>query len=167
MAIVYCTREDIEAAYGADNVKQWADLDNKTVENDIAARIDAAIAAVTEDITSRFRGSIYQVPLTTDGNGTVPALVVTYAALLAGVWLYESRGVQDHNPETGQISHRLEWQRKRVDKFVDEVLSGKRQLDATKTVDVYPKGAANEVPDDTRYLNRKLLGHHDRHRHQI
>jgi hypothetical protein len=86
------------------------------------------IAEASEEIDDRLRGSKYDVPFAS-GTVTITKLV----ARLAGVLLYESRGVQDFESETGIPYHRLQWHRARVEQVIQEILAGQRTLDASKS----------------------------------
>lgn len=105
----YCTRSDVEAVFGPHNIQTWADLDNDLDEDKIEARVAAAIDYATHTIDSKLARSIYYLPLQLeDGTGAAPPIVVNICAKLAGVWLYECRGVDDWDPErTASQGHRL------------------------------------------------------------
>ena len=62
----------------------------------------------------------------------MPATIVDMAANFAGVWLYENRGVQDFNAETGQALHRLQFNRKRAETALAEIRGNKRQIDCQR-----------------------------------
>jgi hypothetical protein len=126
---VYCVLADIQDVFGQSNINKWADLDNDGDSTKIIDRINRGIAWATEEINSKLRRSKYAIPLT-DNDGEVPTIIVDIAANLAGVWMYENRGVQDFNPETGAKFHRLEYNRKRAFASISEILSGVKTLDA-------------------------------------
>lgn len=123
----YCARADVEQIHGVSNVEKWADLDNDGDAAKITARITAMIGYASEELDDRLRDGPYDVPFSS-GLTTITYL----SALLAGVLLYEARGVQDFESETGTPYHRLQWHRSRVDQMVNQILSGQRQLNATK-----------------------------------
>ena len=124
----YCTRSDLEALFGRSNVTKWADMDNDQDSDAIEARIDRAIAVASARIDDRLRSGPYSLPIT----GSPPTLV-NLAAQLAGVWLYESRGVQDFSPDTGYPVHRLRWHTVQAEKTIREILSGVVRLNAAET----------------------------------
>lgn len=128
--MAYCTRANIEGRFGVDNINKWADLDNAGSTTDVTARINAAIAAAEDDIDTTLRGGPYVIPFA----GTPPVTIRDLCADLAGVWLYESRGVVDFDPETGRPHHRLQWHRKNAKRVLAELHGGKRQLDLTSTL---------------------------------
>lgn len=99
--MVYCTRTDIEAEFGPDNVIKWADADNKRVDANIAIRIEWAIEKATDHINARMYNSMYVFPLTVETPGIIRRLCATFA----GVYLYQSpRGiVDDDNTGMSQI----------------------------------------------------------------
>jgi phage gp36-like protein len=122
----YCDRGDIEDQFGVANVGKWADLENHNDDAMISARIDAAIAWAKQEIDDRLRGRYYEIPFS-----PAPATIVRIAATLAGVWLYESRGVQDFDEATGKPNHKLAWAKDQADKLLVDIVSGKRRLDAS------------------------------------
>lgn len=133
MTTYYCQRSDVEAVFGPSNVLKWADIENDGDVDAIAARVASAIAWATEEINDKLRGGPYTIPLT--GLSVAPALpttVVDLTANLAGVWLYESRGVQDFSEETGTPYHRLQWNRKRAYDAMKEIRAGQRQIDCVR-----------------------------------
>jgi phage gp36-like protein len=125
--MAYCVEADLNNMYGANNVQTWADLDGDEDAGKIAARIAAAIVVADDEIDSYMRGGPYPLPLADDASAT-PKLVTDISAKLAGVWLYESRGVQDISPE-GDPVHRLQWQRKRAYQVMRELKAGVLRLD--------------------------------------
>jgi hypothetical protein len=140
-----CQRSDIEQIYGLSNVVKWADLDNSEDASDIASRITLSILRAQEEINNRFRGSLYSVPFAT---GTSANTQMKYlCAELAGVLLYESRGVQDFHAQTGRMFHRLEANRNRVELMIKDLLAGKRRLDLDTAIR-YPAFTAIEDADE-------------------
>ena len=124
----YCTRSDIEDLFGPLNVAKWADLDNDQDAAAIAARIARAIAVSSAKIDDRLRGGPYSLPI----NGS-PATLVNLCASLAGVWLYESRGVQDYSPDGGFPVHRLRWFSEQAEKTLRDLRAGVLRLDVALT----------------------------------
>jgi hypothetical protein len=131
--VSYAVKADLEQVFGAKNINQWADLDNDCDAEKIEDRISAAIAYAENEVDSKLRRHIYEIPVT-DGESGTPREIVDVVANLAGVWLYENRGVQDFNPETGRSVHRLEFNRQRAEKTLREILAGIRTLDATMRI---------------------------------
>jgi len=139
----YAARSDIEDVFGVDNVAQWADLDNDQDPNKISARIDRALQWATGEIDSYLRRGPYDVPVV-DSNNQTPQVIKSICADLAGVWLYESRGIDDFNPETGRVVHRLEWVRQRAYRALRELLSGVRRINAVGVDTYYPAVVTDE-----------------------
>jgi len=121
----YCTPADVFAEYGRANVVAWSDLDNKKDGGAITARIVQAIDEATNEVDDRLRNGAYEIPFT-----TVPGTIRRLAARYAGVWLYESRGIEDYDEASGKPQHRLAWQRQNFEKVLADVRAGKRTLDA-------------------------------------
>jgi hypothetical protein len=120
----YCDRADIEDQFGIENVGKWADLENHGDDGLIEARIDAAIQWATNEVDDRLRGGPYEVPIASPTH-----TMVAVTATLAGVWLYEARGVQDFDEASGKPTHKLAWAKDRAEKILTDVRAGKRRLD--------------------------------------
>ena len=120
----YLSRSDVEAVFGIDNVVAWSNLDN-TQAGANEGRIDTAIAYAEAAIDDRFRGGRYRVPIVCSSGGT-PKVVVGWAAKLAGIWLYESRGLRDGD----EMGNKLSALKQRVEAEISMYLSGQRRLAA-------------------------------------
>lgn len=118
----YIEQEDIEARFGTANVLKWSNLDNTTAEAD-EARIEVAIEVAEDHVENRFRGGRYAVPFES-ANG-LPK-VVDWMAKLAGIWLYEHRGLSDDNAEGNLLSD----MKADVEKEIDKYLAGEARLNA-------------------------------------
>lgn len=119
--MTYSANADVELAFGRSNVRKWADLNNTNLQAEIDDRMEWAREQAYDELNSRLASSRYQFPL---AGTTFPAILVRMEAYLAGVLLYESRGVTDVG-EDGKAQHALMWHRKRVDEFIRDV-HGKR-----------------------------------------
>lgn len=135
----YCNRSDIEALFGAVNVKKWADLDNTEVEAPITARVATAIEYAQATIDDRLRGGRYTIPLAEPP----PTTVVDTAARLAGFWLYDARGVQDFNEVTGQPISRLLGHYKKAIQTLTDIRRGTVRLPLTSK-----RTAPEVIPSD-------------------
>lgn len=87
----YINRGNIEAIFGKQNIRSWADLDNDAKQNE--ARVKTAIDTAERRVENRFRNGPYAVPITSTG-GTLFE-VIDWCAKLAGIWLYRNRGADD------------------------------------------------------------------------
>jgi len=125
----YCEQADIEDLFGAVNVAKWADLDNDIDATKIAARVARGIAVASAKVDDHLRGGPYALPITGDST-----TLVNLAAMLAGVWLYESRGVQDYSPDGGFPVHRLRWFSEQADTTIKMLRAGTLRLDVPLAV---------------------------------
>jgi hypothetical protein len=125
----YCAKTDIEQVFGPTNVSKWSDLDNDADATKIANRITAAIAYASESIDDILRCTSYPIPVVTAADAT-PATVKDLAAKLAGIWLYEARGSQDFDRDSGQPYHRYAWVRRDCYRTLEDIRTGRRKLDA-------------------------------------
>lgn len=121
----YSAKEDVELAFGRSNVRKWADIDNTSLQEVVDARVAWAIEQADSELDSKLANSQYQFPLADDSE--VPPILARMSSYLAGVLLYESRGVTDVG-ERGQAQHALMWHRKRVDEFVRDVWGRRVEL---------------------------------------
>lgn len=133
--MAYITQTQIEYVFGTSNVQQWSQLD-PTLETTDTTRVAQAIAYAEETINDRFRGSRYTVPFTTVGY-----VVKDWAAKLAGVWLYQSRGSRGAND--ANADDLISGHRRAVMEEMDLYLAGQRVMD-TGTVS-YPHTAPEVV----------------------
>ena len=124
--MAYCIRSDVESAYGPNNVATWADLNNNGEASEITARIAWAIDRASNELNDRLRGGIYNIPF-----GSAPMTIRDLTAELAGVLLYESRGVTDFNPDTGAPYHKLQWHREHVKETIQDIRAGIIRLNVT------------------------------------
>ena len=119
----YIVQTDIESVFGADNIATWSNLDNLDASAN-TDRITSAINYAESVIDDRFRNTRYTVPL--QGDGAVLYVVKDWAAKLAGIWLYQSRGTHDDNEEGDKLSDVKE----SVYAEMDTYLSGGREFPA-------------------------------------
>jgi len=133
----YVLPSDVDDVFGFNNVRKWADLDGDGVVAHVDRRIQHAIRYAHAQVETAVRNGPADLPLKTNENET-PPIVVEAAALLAGVWLYESRGVQDFDPETGKVVHRLAWHRKRATALLSAIRTGRLDVGAEGVTDQGP-----------------------------
>ena len=120
--MAYATETDLFQVFGRVNVRKWADVNNSKDGAEIDERIAWALESASTELNERLRMSVYQFPLEVE---PFPQLVVLVTCWLAGLRLYESRGLIDSSDAEG-LGKRLE---KRVDKFVYDVLNRRVVLD--------------------------------------
>ena len=119
--MAYSTQTDIENVFGQQNVKVWSDLDGDGTLD--STRVAASIAYADEFINSLLRGGVYAVPI-----GSSNVLITNWSAVLAGAWLYRSRGLLD-SAETDKI----ESQRLDVESTLAQVNAGVIELDIARS----------------------------------
>jgi hypothetical protein len=121
VAVDYWTsRIELERMFGATSVSKWADLENLQVSSDIVERIDWACREATDDARLRLRGS------SAHWTRNAPRQLRLAVTRLAGVLLYESRGIIDTSSEKGE--HRLSRHEKIADLFFRRVQAGQLRL---------------------------------------
>lgn len=139
----WTSRLELERMFGATSVAKWADLENLAVAADIIERIDWACREATEDARLRLKGS----PAGLLRNAPRPLRIMT--TRLAGVLLYESRGIVDTSSEKGE--HRLSRHEKMADEFFRRVQAGQLRLadesDETGHVPVFVEGVDDSDDD--------------------
>lgn len=142
---MYCERSDIETIFGIAEVKTWADLDNNQVAADIANRITAAIAYAQNQIDDRLRGGPHTIPFTEPP----PTTIIDVCAQLAGIRLYEARGVVDYNPDTGKPEHRHYLMSRKALKTLTNILASIITLDLDDIPATAPEVVTYEDPHDS------------------
>lgn len=128
---VWTSREELNSMFGETNVDQWGDLENTGNASLIANTINEACEDATDDARSRLRNS---------AAGTIvvaPRILRRNVTRLAGMLLYESRGVSDA-PDSGEGKHRLAYSNKRADAFFRAVQAGQIQLTGAVPPTSYP-----------------------------
>jgi|ERR1700722_952469 len=105
---LYAAQSDIEDIFGVTNVAIWSQLDPTqppgTADVD---RIQRALDYADAKIVSFFRNyGNYVTPLAPQNNDVT--LVTRWDATLAGVWLYESRGLRDDTKDGNKYTKMAE-----------------------------------------------------------
>lgn len=99
---IYAAQSDVESQFGIDNVRVWSQLDNTQTAADVS-RIQQALNYADGKIISTFANyGNYVTPLAP--LGTDVALVTRWAAVIAGAWLYQSRGLRDEDSEGDHVA---------------------------------------------------------------
>ncbi len=131
---LYASSYDIDVIFGNSNVQKWADVNNDQVDIDIQRRIGWALCLATSSLDDRLRSGPYPVPFTDPyANQLIDA-----CARLAGVLLYESRGIVDTTAE-GEPVHQLAPHRKMVQQFIAAVHAGRCRPGGQPSATNYPQ----------------------------
>lgn len=144
----YTDSTKIEAQFGVENVHKWLGIDDGDDAVDFALRMYKFIAAAEQAIDDALRGGPVSTPLT----APIPEAIVDIASALAGVRMYESRGVVDMNPETGAPQHRLQYQKKQAMNDLARIRNGSLRLDVEDAVR-YPQVVCDGTGDDATGCN--------------
>jgi len=129
----YATREDIEMIFGAENVSKWADLDNDQNALKIEARVSWALCLAKERLDDKLRGSLYTIPFA----DPAPRTIIDVNARMAGVLLYESRGIIDMDAN-GNPVHQLAPHSKLADATIRDIIAGRIVLAVDSVSRTYP-----------------------------
>ncbi len=92
MSSEYFTKSDMNNIYGETNVNRWADAAG--VAATITTRVEAAIDYASDHIDGELRNSPYLIPIV-NSAGSTPSAIVDIGAKLGGMWLRESKGLED------------------------------------------------------------------------
>ncbi|MCS7226528.1 MAG: DUF1320 family protein [Gloeomargarita sp. SKYB31] len=125
---MYCTRADIEMIFGAHNVAVWADLNSTGNPAEIDARIAHAIQLAEAEVNSILANSMYQVPIASQAE-TTPILIREVTATLAGVYLFEGRGIKEVSiTQDGLPIHPYSMKRLWALQVLQDLQAGRRRL---------------------------------------
>lgn len=128
-SLAWTSRKEIERVYGVESPKQWADLDGDQDADKIDEVIQNVVLDATEDARDRLSGAPCGV------ISSAPRVLRRHVSMLAGVMLYDARGTVDATDEEGR--NRLSHNRKLVERFFRQALSGQRRLQGGGNV-TYP-----------------------------
>jgi len=132
--VAIAVQSDIETVWGTRNVAIWSNLDNDSTSAN-TARITAALSQAEDTINDRFRGQTrYAVPLTSN-TGTHSQVVKTWAAVIAGKWLYDNRLIRGA-PDT-QTQQLVDARMAQVMQEIDSYVAGPRVMDYVLRSNVY------------------------------
>lgn len=128
---LYASKADLRNVFGTENVRKWSNLDGTTTSDD-DARIAAAITAAESDLHDRLRDAAYALPLAfLDSDSS--ARVTYWIAVKAGLALFRPRQIASTgDKKEGSSLNALE---ARIDKEINELLSGVRRLNARRNFD--------------------------------
>jgi hypothetical protein len=92
----------MENRWGVENIRQWSNLAPGTTATD-DARITLSLAYAAAQIDSLFRAGGFVVPLV--GTGSIEIVKLReWSVVLAGKWIYSSRGSEDDNSFGDKLS---------------------------------------------------------------
>lgn len=124
----WSSREEVEDLFGANNVSKWADKDNDESAVKIRRRIRRAIEWATADARMRLTDTGVRLSELRDA----PLVLRDAVSRMAGVWLYETRGLEDTTDDSDG-KHVLMIHKKEAKKFYDGLRSGRYRIDAGAT----------------------------------
>lgn len=123
LASRYTSLVEIENVFGRHNVAQWMRIEDDDVPT-INARMLSFMEESDEQVDSTLLGGVLKIPFV----DPVPKLIRQAATLLAGVAVYEARGIIDVNPATDQPMHRLALHKKRADTMLKRIRCGRQRV---------------------------------------
>lgn len=118
---LWSSRTELNLMFGSSQVDIWADVNSDNDADQITAKIDWAVETATDDARTRLRGSA--AAGVTCADKTLRAMTTR----LAGVLLYEARGIVDTSQEDG--AHRLTRHQKIADDWFMRVRAGQIRLE--------------------------------------
>lgn len=104
--MAYHDRSDVEDIFGVENVEMWADKDRDGDATKITNRIARGLVVSDNEFDEYLEDSGYSIPIQ-DADGSVPVGVTNICAILTGVWLYTSSGIEHYAFESGKMLHAL------------------------------------------------------------
>lgn len=130
--MAYAVRADIEKRFGRTAVEKWASMEGTTSRADVAVKIATALVDAETEVNDALRGGPYAIPFT-----TVPRRITQETARLAGVILYEARGVEleDESDDAETIANH----RKQIMDTLRGIKHGNTQLSVAVAFKVHPE----------------------------
>lgn len=130
--MAYATRADIENRFGKSAVKKWASMEGSTSLADVTAKITTALADAETEVDDALRGGPYAIPFT-----SIPGRITALTARLAGVILYEARGVEleDESDDAETIANH----RKQIMETLRKIKHGGIQLSVAIAHKMHPE----------------------------
>lgn len=121
----YTDSTKVSARFGVDNLHLWlcAVGDDQEEPVDYAVRAWQFIDEAEKEIDRRVNGYFVDTEYGLN-NAVVPSVIVDIATKLAGIKMYEWRGVDDVDPDTNQRQHRLRAEQRDVDKTIKKIAMG-------------------------------------------
>ncbi len=117
----YIAQADLEAAYGASNIAEWADANNDQAADAIAARVEEAILDAEALVHDRLRGGAYTIPLQADDGDL--RTIKQVCRSLAAFDLYKRRGLNNTADTT-----KLTADHDHAHKTLDSIQAGQMRL---------------------------------------
>lgn len=118
--MTYATRDDMENVYGRENVRKWADIENTGDSDYVAQRVSWALSRSDSIINDMMKNGPYTIPF----ESPYPDAVVYFAAVQAGIVLYDARGLSEAEPENDNLA----MHRKAFMGFIYGLRNGSRRL---------------------------------------
>ena len=117
----WTSRSELDNLFGRSNITTWADLENEEDATQIRQRVRWAVDEATAEARERLSTLVNMESLT-----VAPRSLRLTVTRLAGVLLYESRGIKDSAEEDGK--NRLQVHKTAVDRYFREIAAGRRIL---------------------------------------
>lgn len=128
----YISQSDVEDTFGTDNIAVWSDLSGAGSAD--TTRIARAIEYAEEDIENRFRDGRYALPFS-----PIPNVIKNWCAVIAGIWLFDSRPGFKHTEEETEGFNKL---LTRTEATIDCYTSGQRRLETALKAECEKGGPA-------------------------
>lgn len=125
----YCAQADIEEIFGSQAVDKWLTVNSDDGAAAKLARVNRAIAYAGDVIDDVMRLTSYKIPCVTSA-AAVPTTIKNIASVIAGVWLFEIRGVENIQMQDGHPMHRHYIAKRDALEYLELIRTGKRKLDA-------------------------------------
>lgn len=123
----YTDSWEVEKMYNRENVRMWLSIPGGDDEDsvDFALRAWEFIDEAERQVDAEISGPFFNGDgLVSDFVNGVPPVIKNVATMLAGVMMYEARGVVDYDTNTSNVSHRLQWHRKRAERLMKSIRNG-------------------------------------------
>jgi len=97
----YSSSQCLYDKFGQDNILRWATFSDAETEEVILDRIQNALCYADNYVDDAIRGGPYVLPF----SSPIPSTIVDIACTVAGVHLYEARGIEDFEEAGGRLAN--------------------------------------------------------------
>ncbi len=147
----YGSAQGLYDQWGRQNIRKWADLENHDEASYIDGRIAWALGKADTTINSRLAEARYVIPFAEPYDD----LIVDLANRIAGLRLYDARGITDSDDDFDDFRNEREAIEDTLMKIIRgqmHVRTAERKANQTSVPKVYPLRQVDSSVDNSPYM---------------